>query len=148
MKKLTILCFALSLAILFGCENSSQSDIETWKTEIREAEQAFNDMAQEKGVVEAFHYFAADSGVIRRNRKIIKGKEAIKSWYENDTRPNETLTWEPTFIDVSQSGDLAYTYGDYVFTYYDSLGAKKEAKGIFHTVWKRQSDGKWRFVWD
>ena len=105
-------------------------------------------MAQKEGLIKAFEFYAAPDGVIRRKHKIIKGKSAIAQWYENDVKPNETLTWTPTFIDVSQSGDMAYTYGDFTFTYPDSLGNMKKNTGIFHTVWKRQANGKWRFVWD
>ena len=112
------------------------------------AEKDFNDMAQRDGLDEAFSYFAAPKGVIKRGKKVVKGKAAIKEWYKKDMRPNETLTWKPTFIDVSNSGDMAYTYGDYVFTSFDSLGNAKKNKGIFHTVWKRQTDGSWKFVWD
>lgn len=43
---------------------------------------------------------------------------------------------------------MAFTYGDYVFTSLDTLGNKKENKGILHTVWRRQNDGSWKFVWD
>ena len=139
----------LSLLFSLGCQNAENTnDIEKWKAEIIVVEKAFNDMAQEEGLAKAFEYYAAEDGVIRRNKKIIKGKKAIADWYTRDFRPNETLSWKPSFVDVSQSGDLAFTYGDFTFTYLDSLGQKKENKGIFHTVWKRQSDGAWRFVWD
>ena len=131
-----------------NCSSSNENTIAKWKKEVVETEQAFNDMAQEKGLVAAFYHFAADDGVIRRSRKIIQGKDAIRNWYERDVRPNETLTWAPTFVDVSASGDLAYTYGNFTFTYYDSLGNEKKNEGIFHTVWKRQLDGSWKFVWD
>ncbi|MEO9871362.1 YybH family protein [Ekhidna sp.] len=134
--------------ILSGCSNQETNNIDQWKSEIIQVEKDFNDMAQEKGLIEAFHHFAAVDGVIKRNRKIVKGKIAIRDWYKEDVRPNETLTWKPTFVDVSSSGDLAYTYGNYVFSSTDSTGIKKESKGIFHTVWKRQEDGNWRFVWD
>jgi ketosteroid isomerase-like protein len=30
----------------------------------------------------------------------------------------------------------------------DSVGNKKDFKGIFHTVWKKQKDGSWKYVWD
>ncbi|MFP2996084.1 nuclear transport factor 2 family protein [Spongiivirga sp. MCCC 1A20706] len=145
MKHFKVL--AMLLLILTSCNNSYQND-EKWKKEIIQVEKDFNDMAQKEGLVKAFEYYAAKDGVIRRGKKVIKGKESIAKWYQNDVRPNETLTWKPTFVDVSVSGDLAYTYGDYVFTSLDSLGNKKENKGIFHTVWKRQKDGNWRFVWD
>ncbi len=139
----------MSLIILLGCDGPNKQDqIENWKTEIVNVEKEFNDMAQKEGLIKAFEFYAAEDGVIRRGKKIVAGKEAIKQWYINDVRPNETLTWTPTFVDVSQSGDLAYTYGDFTFTYPDSLGNEKKNEGIFHTVWKRQTNGQWRFVWD
>jgi len=61
---------------------------------------------------------------------------------------DQQLEWAPDFVDVSSSGDLAYTYGKFTFSFKDSLGNKVENKGIFHTVWKRQSNGEWKFVWD
>ncbi len=146
MNKITFLALFF---LLFNCQtDTSEKNSTQWKAEIMQVEQDFNDMALEKGLIEAFSFYAAEDGVIRRNRKIVSGKTAIRDWYKKDVRPNETLSWKPTFIDVSESGDLAYTYGDYVFTSLDSLGNKKESKGIFHTVWKRQKDGQWRFVWD
>jgi len=58
------------------------------------------------------------------------------------------LLWKPEFVELSKSGDLGYTYVEYVFLKKDSSGNTIESKGIFHTVWKKQSDGKWKFVWD
>ena len=142
------LAFIIAAVLTAGCSSNPQDNLEQWKQEVADTEKAFNDMAQEEGLVEAFAFYAADDGVIRRSKKIIKGKAAIRAWYENDVRPNETLTWSPAFIDVSNSGDMAWTYGDFTFTYYDSLGNEKKNQGIFHTVWKRQDDNTWRFVWD
>ena len=71
--------------------------------------------------------------------------------YYANTKPKsgtETLSWKPDFIDVSDSGDMAYTYGKALYTYTDSLGVTKEYPALFHTVWKRQEDGSWKFVWD
>ena len=144
-----LLFFAISILIILSCQNNpSPQQIEKWKSEIMTVEQAFNDMAQEEGLVKAFEFYAASDGVIRRKNKIIKGPNDIAAWYEGDVQPNETLTWKPTFIDVSASGDLAYTYGDFIFTYPDTSGNMKENKGVFHTVWKRQENGDWRYVWD
>ncbi|MTI21508.1 nuclear transport factor 2 family protein [Fulvivirga sp. RKSG066] len=147
--KAYIYCILAFIIFYVGCQSqATEADIEKWKAEIMQVEKDFNDMAQEEGLVKAFEFYAAEDGVIRRQKKIIIGKAAIAQWYKGDVRPNETLTWKPTFVDVSQSGDMAYTYGDFVFTYPDSLGNPKINKGIFHTVWKRQPDGSWRFVWD
>ncbi|SNR79516.1 YybH family protein [Dokdonia pacifica] len=134
---------------MIGCQHADTSqDVEKWKAEVMNVEKAFNDMAQKEGLIKAFEFYAAEDGVIRRGKKVIKGKKAIADWYKKDVRPNETLTWIPTYIEVSNAGDMAFTYGDYTFTSLDSLGTKKINKGIFHTVWRRQADGTWRFVWD
>ncbi len=142
--------FNLTITLfLWGCNNTSnEAQMNIWKSEILDAERAFCEMAQKEGITKAFEFYAADDGVIRRKKNIIRGKEAIREWYQKDVQPYDTLKWEPTFIDVSKSGDLAYTYGNFIFTYLDTLGNQKENAGIFHTVWKRQVDGNWRFVWD
>jgi len=148
MKSFYYSLFFLSTFLIACSEPANESDIAKWKLEIEKVEKDFNAMAQKEGLTQAFRYFAAEDGVIRRGKKVIKGKEAIKEWYKKDVRPNETLTWKPSFVDISKSGDMAYTYGNYIFTSTDSTGTKKESTGIFHTVWKRQTDGSWKFVWD
>lgn len=102
-------------------------------------------MVKDKGIHDAFISFAAEDAVLKRRRLII-GKAAIDEHLKSSTSKN--LSWRPDFVDVSSSGDLGYTYGNYIFKYADSLGNPLEDKGIFHTVWKRQADGSWKFVWD
>lgn len=115
---------------------------------ILKAETDFAAMAGEKGVAEAFWFFAADSAVISRgNGQLIKGKENIRKFYEKNSMPGTKLTWKPDFIDVSECGTLGYTYGRYQFSKPDSTGNVKEVTGVFHTVWKLEK-GEWKFVWD
>ncbi|MEI9943504.1 MAG: DUF4440 domain-containing protein [Chitinophagaceae bacterium] len=58
------------------------------------------------------------------------------------------MTWTPDFIEVSENGDLGYTFGKYTWSTKDSAGQAQEYKGVFHTVWKKQEDGQWKYVWD
>ncbi len=136
------------MIFMISCNTSDSNSIEKWKMEIEQVEKEFNDLAQEEGITKAFATYAANDGVIKRKGKLIKGKQAIAEWYQKDSKPNESLTWKPDFIDVSSSGDLAYTYGTYIFSSVDSTGTARENTGTFHTVWKRQADGSWKFVWD
>ena len=149
MKKLIPALFIFIL-FLTSCKPEKEKQMEQWKTEIRQTEQAFAEMAQKEGIPKAFLNYAADDVVLLRNNQLIKGKEALQAYYSQ--QPNSTekvsLTWKPDFVDVSESGDLGYTYGTYQYTVTDSLGNTKSSEGIFHTVWKRQVDGSWRFVWD
>lgn len=136
----------LLLLIILSCQSQKEPPIEQWKKEITDTELAFSARAKEVGVRDAFLEFAAPDGVIKRSRKILKGKMEIEEYYKSDT--SKSLQWAPDFVDVSRSGDLGYTYGRYTFTYSDSLGIEQQNKGIFHTVWKRQENGTWKFVWD
>ena len=109
---------------------------------------AFDNYAQEAGLKNAFLQYADEFAVIARNNKIIKGKEAIAAYFDQQDFSNIVLTWKPDFVEVASSGDLAYTYGKYYFTRIDSAGHKSTRSGIFHTVWKKQTDGTWKFVYD
>lgn len=146
--KRSIFTILVLLLILPSC-TQEKGNIATWKKEIIDTEQAFAAMAKMDGVPKAFITFAADDAVLLRNNVLIRGKEAIKISYDKRfSSENTSLTWAPDFVDVSSSGDLGYTYGKYVYTSTDSLGNSTSSEGIFHTVWKRQSDGTWKFVWD
>ena len=137
-----------SFAIIFSCNENVKPDLQSLKNEIIETEKAFAQMAKDKGVSPAFTYFAADDGVLMRNNQIIEGKAEMEAYFAKQTLEDVKLEWEPDFVDVSESGDLAYTYGKYTFSARDTSGQLIESKGIFHTVWKKQPNGEWRFVWD
>jgi ketosteroid isomerase-like protein len=124
--------------------------MDKWNSEIMQVEKDFATMALEQGVARAFVFFAAPDAVLMRNNRIIQGKEEIRQYFEKSisSKLDDNLTWKPDFVHVSQSGDLAYTFGNYKFTSKDSLGKTMTKEGIFHTVWKRQSNGEWKFVWD
>jgi ketosteroid isomerase-like protein len=144
MKAATLFLGLVFLFTFYSCK----PDQEKAKTEIINTEREFEKMAAERGLAEAFSFFVADSGVLNRGTHIIKGKNEVRKRYEKMTLKEVTLSWKPDYVDVASSCDLGYTYGKYIFTYRDSTGKLAEDRGIFHTVWKRQEDGSWRFVWD
>ncbi|MEQ9468364.1 MAG: nuclear transport factor 2 family protein [Ekhidna sp.] len=146
--RLNTIIVSLLMVILINISCEAPRSSGNFEEEIRQAEKAFNDMAAEQGVMEAFLAFAADDGVLNRRGGIVKGKEEIRSYFESQTLQNVSLQWEPEFIDVSKSGDMAYTYGPFTFSATDTTGQVIESVGVFHTVWKRQVDGSWKFVYD
>ena len=148
MKSVIILLLICS--IYFSCNNkeSDQITMEKYKREIRDTELAFAKLAKEQGLKVAFTTYAADDAVINRGDNLIKGIKAIEEYYANQKFLNVSLEWEPEFIEVAESGDLGYTYGPYIFKATDSNGKEISSEGIFHTVWKRQANGQWRFIWD
>ena len=139
-----------TLVIITGCnsntESKSQKDLEN---EIRKSEADFNKLVQSKGIAEAFYTFADSNAVIKREKDtLIKGKESIKNYYSNPKFKNAKVSWSPDYVSVSQDGTLGYTYGKYIWSIKDSLGKTISYPGVFHTVWKKQRDGSWKYTWD
>ncbi|MBK9722569.1 MAG: DUF4440 domain-containing protein [Saprospiraceae bacterium] len=126
----------------------TQSQIEIAKQEIFRIEKKFEKLASEKGLAEAFSYYADSNAVLSRGGILISGKQNIKNHFIAANLKNVVLKWDAVFVDVSASCDLAYTYGNYTFSAKDAVDSTITSKGIFHTVWKKQSDGDWKFVWD
>jgi ketosteroid isomerase-like protein len=147
MKKGIILfIYTMCFIVVFGQKAENKELI---KAEIYKTEKAFEKMAAEKGTTEAFYEYTDSLAVINRgNDSLIYGKDNIRHFYSTKNNPNATVNWTPDFIEVSSDGTLGYTYGKYVWKLKQADGSIKESRGIFHTVWKRQKDGSWKYVWD
>ena len=145
-------CLITFLVCCFGstsCSHNSTGLREKSKAEIATAEKDFAKMAEEKGIAEAFAFFADSNAVIKRQHDtLIHGKESIRNFYSTEFYKTASVKWSPDFIDAAESGDIGYTYGKYTWQSKDSTGKTDEFHGVFHTVWKRQNDGTWRYVWD
>lgn len=145
--KLIVVGF-LIIFLFAVCNNKDEKmDMVNYKEQIAKAEKDFAELAKEKGLKIAFTAFAAEDAALNRG-KIIKGKKEIEKFYADEKYDNVSLQWKPDFIDVSSSGDLGYTYGQYEFVGVDENGDTLKSTGIFHTVWKKQPNGEWRFVYD
>ncbi len=139
----------LLIAGILSCSSTTRKNIESWESEILDTEKEFAQLAQKEGVLKAFAEFADDSAVLLRNNSLYIGKDALINYYQRSSLDeNAELTWEPEFISVASSGDMAYTYGYYTYSFLDSNEMKVENRGVYHTVWKRQPDDTWKFVWD
>ena len=127
---------------------SDVNNKEKWIEEVGATEAAFAAMAAEAGLKEAFLAYADEKAVLNRGNKLYQGEEEIAAYFDAQTVEDVSLTWEPEFVEVSDDGTLAYTYGPYAFSGKSADGEKFESTGIFHTVWKRQPDGSWKYVYD
>jgi ketosteroid isomerase-like protein len=141
--------FLLTAILMTSCKNTLVSEKENTIKQIALAEKEFEQMAATKGIAEAFTFFADSLAVIKRgNDSLIKGKEGIRNFYSAGYFKKASVKWSPDFIEVSEDGKMGYTYGKYVWTSTDSTGARTSSAGIFHTVWKKQADNSWKYVWD
>jgi ketosteroid isomerase-like protein len=94
----------------------------------------------------AFVTYFADDGVELEDGGGIATRDAISkepAWPEGTS-----LTWTPVKADMSASGDLGYTYGNYVFKSKDKEGKPVTYYGKYTSIWKKQKDGLWKVVVD
>jgi ketosteroid isomerase-like protein len=59
-----------------------------------------------------------------------------------------SLTWTPVHAEMSASGDLGYTYGNYIYTAKNKDGKLVANYGKYTSIWKRQKNGQWKVVVD
>jgi ketosteroid isomerase-like protein len=102
-----------------------------------------SDMAAKEGFHKTLLLYADDS-VIKPNEGVLPviGKTALQNAWSNK-KDDSVITWQPFKAEASQSGDLGYSIGNWKYETKDTT-----MYGNYFTIWKRQSDGKWKFVFD
>lgn len=105
-------------------------------SDIVATELAFARAAQEKGQWTAFREFAADGALFFGPTEVSEAKP----WLEKQQDPAQAVTWDAHQIWMSCDGTLAVSTGAF-----DEPGG---SKGRFYTVWQRQRDREYKFVFD
>ncbi len=115
---------------------------------IRAADVEFSEEAGKQGAGRAFGHFAAsDAQIFSGPGEFISGPEAIMQSFGAPTS-GSSLTWHPVAAEISRSGDLGFTVGNAIFASEHDIGAARAHYSKYLTVWKRQRDGRWRYVVD
>jgi len=109
----------------------------------RAADLDFSARSVKAGAGPAFAEFVAPDGasVGTGKSEVTCGHDAVAKALEG-IGPG-VLTWAPRVADAAPSGDLAFTSGDAIIKDGNDISYSN-----YLTIWKRQADGKWRFVAD
>jgi uncharacterized protein (TIGR02246 family) len=90
--------------------------------------------------------FAPDAVYMPPHHAAVHGRDAILEYLKTPMRHGVgELTYEVTF--VKHSGDLAYDVGRYTMSVPQARG-KRQERGKYLTVWRRQLTGEWLIVAD
>lgn len=136
--------FFIAALLFFSCDLKTDNIIKNPSAdEIINADRAFSDMSRQVGMKKAFLEYIDNEGILLRpNHLPVVGAEAIDFLsLLNDTA--YTLTWKPAKAEIAKSGELGFSYGIYELTTKDTT-----LKGTYITIWKKQSNGAWKFVLD
>ncbi len=106
------------------------------------AEHAFAQMASESGTRAAFLANMTEDALVFN-----PDRENGKAFWTARSESKGLLSWAPNYADVSRSGILGYTTGNWEYRA-NGKGDTPSAFGEFITLWLRQPDGKYKFVVD
>ncbi|HZU54201.1 MAG TPA: DUF4440 domain-containing protein [Holophagaceae bacterium] len=108
--------------------------------DVANAELAFAKMASEKGISASFLANFAQGSVILNPEPT-----DARAHYTKEQDPG-FLSWRPSWVGVSASGDLAYSTGPW--EYRAAKEAPPLARGHFLSIWTKQADGTWKVAFD
>ena len=122
------------LAALSGAAAAQAPARESAIEQVIAAERAFAAETEARGFKRGFLAYVAPDGFLFQPGPVPArpGLEALPE----EPPPGPPLSWWPQFAGVSLSGDLGFTTG----------GATIPVR--YFTVWQRQADGSWRWIYD
>jgi uncharacterized protein (TIGR02246 family) len=141
--------FASACLTLIGCAPTATVDTTAELDAIRNIEAEWTDAVRARDVDKLLGFFAPDAVTMDANAPISTGHDAIRgpleSWLADDAVSN-TFVSTLEAIEVSASGDLAYTRGTHRFSQTTPNGLVEQI-GKWVTVYKK-IDGEWKVVVD
>ncbi len=117
-------------------------DIGAERETLLQVDRAFAGAVATQGSLPAMAgYVTSDVRILREGRQPLDGIEALQGLLSQ--RPG-SLSWSVLGGDVSRSGDLGYTYGEYEFR--PAAGDARAESGVYVRAWRRgpSGGGSWR----
>jgi ketosteroid isomerase-like protein len=148
MKKFhTIITLLFVFMFFFSC-TKEKINIEQEKQKLLQTDIEFSKMSIEKGAAEAYReYFAEDAMQLPQFSEPVSGRDRIYKEMKN-TGNTFTLQWESRRAEVSESGDMGWTWGYFTLKYKDQFDSTITTNGKYVDIWKKQKDGIWKVIVD
>jgi len=140
---MTLKVLLMSMCVMVaGCTSSNRADqVPDLRQQVFDTERAFADTMARRDF-EAFKTFLADETVFFSGETALRGKQKVAdAWQGFFVREKPPFSWQPTAVEVLDSGTLALSTGPV----YDPDG---NLVGIFNSIWRREARGQWRIVFD
>jgi ketosteroid isomerase-like protein len=126
---------AFALLLIGACAAPAPSP-----DEVVAAERAFAADEAPLGFKQSFLKHSADDAIVLAPDPV-NAHQSLRAQPDDDlAEPRPHLVWWPLYAGIASSGDLGFTTGPYAFD-----GARR---GHYFTVWKRQMNGGWKWVFD
>ena len=134
MRKILLVLLSLSLTAVATSADARKPRLSANPSAVIAAELAFARLALDKGQWTAFRATATDDAIMFAPRMV-----RAKDWLKGRADPAVSVKWQPHQVWSSCDGSLAITQGAW---------QRPGSVGYFTTVWQRQRDGGYKWVFD
>ncbi len=144
--------FAILSSCCQNCKKTNSVALlnnDSLKTVLIDQDKKFCDLSLKSGFNRARMENVAESAIESGEGSMpLEGKKAIGDF--NATHPDSsfTLQWQPFKAEIAASGDLGYTFGGWTLKTKTKAGHDTALFGNYITIWKKQVDGSWKYVYD
>ena len=120
------------------------------KDELVRTDQAWSAAAAEgKDVEKVVAFWSDDARVVPSGAPIISGKSAIRDYVaQSFATPGFRISLKTLYATVSDDGTMGYTTAESTFTFPGPDGKLVTETGRGVAVWRRDSSGDWKCVYD
>jgi ketosteroid isomerase-like protein len=125
-----------------GSWSDGRVDVAAEREILLQVDRAFAGAAATRGFMAALaSYVTSDVRVLREGRPPFEGVDALRDLL---SQQRGSLSWRVLGGDVSRSGDLGYTYGEY--TLEPAADGEAAELGVYVRAWRRgpKAGGSWR----
>lgn len=129
------------LIALFCFSVFSRAQVSGSAYELAKSEREFSAASDSNGVKESFLRYLSDD-CLMFNPQPTNGKELYRTRKESGIN----LTWYPTYVEVSHSGDFGISSGPWEIR--KTKGDTPAVVGHYFSIWKKQPDGYWKVIVD
>ncbi len=129
---------ACAIAALFIAACATGNTQTVTSAPVIEAERAFAAQAAQRGWAAAFRNHHAPGAIVLQPDPV----EAAITLAEVEGDGGTNLDWRPAYAGIARSADFGFTTGPF------QIVGREGIIGHYFTVWRRQADGAWKWIFD
>lgn len=140
MRRVAILILVLAAAVcsFVAADAKQKPDL---NAQVFAAESSFAQTLAARDLT-AFERHVSQEAVFFGGRDVMRGRAAVVAgWKPLFDGPEAPFSWRPEVVEVLESGTLALSTGPVA-------GPDGRVIARFQSIWRLESDGKWRVVFD